>query len=221
VREGQIARTRESILDAALRVFARDGYQDAAMSAIAAEAGYTAPSLYNYFSSKEQIFEALTERMHHDFSEPFERVEPDGLMRQLPFRQRLALLVREQFRLADRHRDGIRLLHAINSGGGSMPNRVKCEQVVRFRGYLEQLGGWLADAGRDVDWKGRSIEDLTFFLFGVSQGFLVHWMLDDKAPRMVDRVDLVVDLFLDGALGTSTATATASATPTVRSRRPR
>jgi AcrR family transcriptional regulator len=43
----QVRRVREDILDAAMVVFARKGYQAATMHQIAEEAGYTAPSLYN------------------------------------------------------------------------------------------------------------------------------------------------------------------------------
>lgn len=63
----QVHRIRESILDAAITVFARKGYQAATMHELAREAGYTAPSLYNYFPGKRQIFEALVDRLDAEF----------------------------------------------------------------------------------------------------------------------------------------------------------
>jgi AcrR family transcriptional regulator len=47
---------RQMILDAARRVFERDGLLGANMRAIAAEAGYTASALYNHYPSKEDIY---------------------------------------------------------------------------------------------------------------------------------------------------------------------
>lgn len=47
---------RQMILDAARRVFERDGLLGANMRAIAAEAGYTASALYNHYASKEDIY---------------------------------------------------------------------------------------------------------------------------------------------------------------------
>jgi AcrR family transcriptional regulator len=44
------------ILDAALRVFSLTGYSGATMDAVAAEAGLTKPTLYQYFPSKESLF---------------------------------------------------------------------------------------------------------------------------------------------------------------------
>ena len=52
---------RRRLLDAARRVVVRDGHEGATTRAILAEAGLSAGSLYNYFSSKEELFEALFE----------------------------------------------------------------------------------------------------------------------------------------------------------------
>ncbi len=47
---------RQAILDAAMRVFAREGYAQAGMDAIAAEAGVAKPTVYNHFGDKENLF---------------------------------------------------------------------------------------------------------------------------------------------------------------------
>lgn len=48
-----------AILDAALKVFAAQGYTGASMDAVAAEAGVTKPTLYSYFPSKESLFQEM------------------------------------------------------------------------------------------------------------------------------------------------------------------
>ncbi|UYM07346.1 TetR/AcrR family transcriptional regulator [Solicola gregarius] len=53
---------RTAILDAALVVFARDGYADAGMDAIAREAAVAKPTVYNHFADKESLFAAVLER---------------------------------------------------------------------------------------------------------------------------------------------------------------
>ncbi len=53
---------RRAILDAAIRVFAREGYVQAGLDAIAAEAGVAKPTIYNHFGGKENLFrEAVLE----------------------------------------------------------------------------------------------------------------------------------------------------------------
>jgi AcrR family transcriptional regulator len=48
-----------AILDAALKVFAAHGFSGATMDAVATEAGLTKPTLYSYFSSKDDLFQAM------------------------------------------------------------------------------------------------------------------------------------------------------------------
>lgn len=52
---------RRRLLDAAKRVVLRDGHEGATTRAILDEAGMSAGTLYNYFPSKEELFEALIE----------------------------------------------------------------------------------------------------------------------------------------------------------------
>ena len=51
------------ILDAAFSVFARLGFGPARMEDVAAEAGLSKGALYLYFSSKDQLIDALVDRM--------------------------------------------------------------------------------------------------------------------------------------------------------------
>jgi AcrR family transcriptional regulator len=53
------AERRRQILDVALEAFARSGYHDTSMNAIAREAGVTKPVLYQHFASKHELFELL------------------------------------------------------------------------------------------------------------------------------------------------------------------
>jgi AcrR family transcriptional regulator len=51
-------RRREAIVDVARQVFFEEGYAAASMSGIAARLGGSKGTLYNYFRSKEELFEA-------------------------------------------------------------------------------------------------------------------------------------------------------------------
>jgi len=54
---------RQRLLDAARRVVLRDGHEGATTRAILDEAGMSAGSLYSYFASKTELFEALAEQV--------------------------------------------------------------------------------------------------------------------------------------------------------------
>ncbi|MCR5390744.1 MAG: TetR/AcrR family transcriptional regulator [Lachnospiraceae bacterium] len=50
---------RERIMDAALELFSKKGYDGTSVEEIATECGLKAPNLYRYFKSKEEIFECI------------------------------------------------------------------------------------------------------------------------------------------------------------------
>ncbi len=61
-REQSKANTRERLLSAARRVFARGGFHGASVEEIASEAGYSTGALYSNFDGKEDLFLALMDR---------------------------------------------------------------------------------------------------------------------------------------------------------------
>jgi AcrR family transcriptional regulator len=56
------ARTREQLLDAAARIFARKGYAGASVEEIAESAGYSTGALYSNFAGKQELFLELMSR---------------------------------------------------------------------------------------------------------------------------------------------------------------
>jgi phosphoribosylaminoimidazole-succinocarboxamide synthase len=58
-RQERRAETRERLLDAAARVFAREGYAGASVEDVAREAGFSTGALYSNFAGKEDLFLAL------------------------------------------------------------------------------------------------------------------------------------------------------------------
>jgi len=55
-------RTREELVDAAERLFSRQGFHATSIDAVAAEAGFTKGAVYSNFDSKEDLFFAVYER---------------------------------------------------------------------------------------------------------------------------------------------------------------
>lgn len=70
--------TETRIFDAALRVFARKGKDGARLQEIADEAGIHRPLLHYYFRTKQQLYEAVAERMFTQFLASFDVAAGDG-----------------------------------------------------------------------------------------------------------------------------------------------
>ncbi|MGF0174261.1 TetR/AcrR family transcriptional regulator [Streptomyces sp. Marseille-Q5077] len=76
-------RTRDALVGAARRIFERDGYLDARIVDIAAEAGVATGSFYTHFTSKEDVFAAVLARLqdemlHAGVSDDSADVDGDG-----------------------------------------------------------------------------------------------------------------------------------------------
>jgi AcrR family transcriptional regulator len=63
-------RTRDALVAAARRVFERDGFLEARITDIAAEAGVAAGSFYTYFTSKEDAFAAVMDEVNEEMLHP-------------------------------------------------------------------------------------------------------------------------------------------------------
>lgn len=81
--------TKGKILQAALALFARDGYEAVSVSMIAGELGITKGALYKHYENKRAIFESIVRRMEeNDFENAKSFQIPEGLFESMPARYR-------------------------------------------------------------------------------------------------------------------------------------
>jgi AcrR family transcriptional regulator len=64
----EVDRSREKIEAAAMKTFTRQGYHGTSMREIAKASGFSTGNLYNYYPTKEKLFEALVEKYEERFS---------------------------------------------------------------------------------------------------------------------------------------------------------
>jgi AcrR family transcriptional regulator len=109
-------RTRQAILDAALHVFAEKGYFGSTLRDIATAVGVRESALYNYFPSKEALFEALILADQQSKAECLSAVMADPITDVRVTLTRFVVLALEQFATPHQQQlfrilmsDGIRL----------------------------------------------------------------------------------------------------------------
>ena len=66
--------TKQKILDKALALFSSRGYDAVSVGEIAQAVGIKAPSLYNYFPSKQAIFDALVESVAAQYTRDTDQI---------------------------------------------------------------------------------------------------------------------------------------------------
>ncbi len=87
--------TRQRLMESALGVLARNGYERATVDEIVRDAGFSKGAFYVHFEAKEDIFWAMLEERIRRQQEAFrEAADPD-----LPVAQNLALVLRSFFAL--------------------------------------------------------------------------------------------------------------------------
>jgi AcrR family transcriptional regulator len=99
-------RPRE-LLEAALQVFARNGYRNTTLDEVAETAGVTKGTIYHYFDTKEALLLGVIE---HYQKLAFARAEQAIGNERLPASTRIRLLIRKMFAEGEGRRDLLALL---------------------------------------------------------------------------------------------------------------
>jgi AcrR family transcriptional regulator len=149
------AEREEEMLNAAGQAFARCGFHDASMDAIAEAAGISKPMLYNYFGSKQGLYVAYIERSGRALLKSMREADSRGA----PAAQRLHAGILAFLTYAQEHSAGWTILHreTIAQGGLLAEELSELRQRVAemlttlfddqafahaFAGAGEALAGW-------------------------------------------------------------------------------
>jgi AcrR family transcriptional regulator len=149
VREDQARRTRLRILDAAHRLFAKDGYARTTIERIASEAGVATDTVYAVFGSKRAVLSGLMERHVGGDDQPIamlDRPEPQSVRREPNQRRQLARFVAGVTDAIERSRpidDIMRSAAAIDPEISTLRRNIQEE---RFRN-MTTLVRWLRSNG--------------------------------------------------------------------------
>ncbi len=102
-------RTRQAILDAALALFAQKGYFGTSLRDVAGAVGVRESALYNYFPSKDALFDALIDADQHVKLERLAVLADSPIADGRAVLEQLAMLSLESF-AAPRHQQLFRIL---------------------------------------------------------------------------------------------------------------
>lgn len=193
VREESRAVYRQAIMDAAIGIFGRTGFHDTKIADVASEAGVATGTLYNYFSSKEDIFQSILDDGRERLGAELElqaKID-DPLVR-------LRELVRVMFDFLEEHG----ALFSIYMQIGSNPLTFKgdadlCDQAFR-QAILAQLVAALTEAGDRVR-RDHPASTLAMALGGLINGAVMHWVEGGCQPGLREQTEVIMDLFLHGA----------------------
>ena len=187
--------TRQHILQAALKSFARCGYAATSVQHIVDAAGVSKPALYYYFADKAQLFQALVDQAHDERY----RLMQAAAERGRTVAEKLEQIVAAVFEFALRNRELMRLAFATAfAASGESPGRVKCHEKGRrnyeFVRSLIKHGQAAGELSRRFD-----LDDLAMGIYGQLNSYVMVRLLVPDCPLDGRTARQVVRLFLQGA----------------------
>jgi len=181
---------RVKILAAATRVFARKGYSEASMSAIATATGITKPVLYDHFGSKDALFETLLRSIRDDLLAKGHAIGKSSASEELRFRSAVDAF----FAFVEDQPDAAKILLIVPQGN---PVTVKLSRAVQqgattaisllLKSYLPAGGTWQYEAAGEFLKEGLHA--------------LAKWWLSHPEPSRDEIVDLVMKACWTGFQG--------------------
>ncbi len=184
----------QQIIEAAIRVFARNGYYHSRVSDIAREAGIASGTIYLYFKTKDEILVTLfREKMAAwvAFVRGEIAGEPDAVAR-------LRRLVALHFRVLEQNPDLAEVVQVELRQGQKFFRGASAHEVSSYFALIESVLEQGMAAGQireDVPAKVA-----TKMLFGAMDQMATSWVLGKRAYRLIDAADAVATIFLRGVL---------------------
>jgi AcrR family transcriptional regulator len=178
------------IVNAAVRVFARDGIARARIADIAAEAGVPLSSLYDYYGTKEDIAYAVPIKHMSEFFMEFEH----KARKFKTARDRLQLFLWLTADFARRNKDWARMLY-LEVWPSVLVDRARVRMSLDDYGLLvvelihqgERNGEWQVEA--------RPYETVNIFIGSVNQ-MIITWLLYRNPKNLMEATESLVKRLL-------------------------
>ena len=140
----------QQMLDAAVKVFAQNGFRETSMDAIASEAQISKPMLYLYYGSKDELFSACIARESGLFIDAMSV----GFDPSLSQREQAVTVIREFLRFVHEHRQSWRVLYRVAIGTAGFAGIVS-ESRQRVTEMVAQLikAGTTVEVDSDIDFE--------------------------------------------------------------------
>ena len=123
--------TKQLLLESAEKFFLEYGYQAAPLRKIASEAGFTHGALYGYFSSKEELFYALTDPMVEQLTDILDKIR--NKMETLPKEKQLN-------GMGDIYYPNIpNIVDILISDRNAVKLIVDCAKGTKYEGFLDNI----------------------------------------------------------------------------------
>ena len=173
------AQLRQKILNAALQVFAEQGYGKVSMRKIAALIDYSPTTIYRFFRNKEELLMTIAAETYGDLSARFEKIKAEGGDNPLGM---LKSLVKEYIIFCVERSDMFRLYSDL--GSFEMDDGVMFERLWETRYMVYQ--SWFKCIRQSIESGHLEVKDdmrIFLYLWDAVNGYIEHRIRHPQVPR--------------------------------------
>lgn len=182
----------QQIIDAAVRVFARNGFYNSRVSDIAREAGIASGTIYLYFKTKDEILVTLFRDKMAEFVRTLRKAiaaEPDAPAK-------LRRLVRLHLETLEARPDLAEVVQVELRQGQKFFRGASAHEV---SAYFDLIGSVLQEGVAAGAFRpDLPVKVATKMLFGAMDQIATSWVLGKRGYRLADAAEPVATIFLKG-----------------------
>jgi TetR/AcrR family fatty acid metabolism transcriptional regulator len=182
----------QQIIDAAVRVFARNGFYNSRVSDIAREAGIASGTIYLYFKTKDEILVTLFREKMAGFVSALRKEisgEPDAPAK-------LRRLVRLHFETLEGRPELAEVVQLELRQGQKFFRGASAQEI---SAYFDLIGSVLEEGvAAGVFRRDLPVKVATKVLFGAMDQLTTSWVLGKRGYRLADAAEPVANIFLRG-----------------------
>ena len=182
----------KQIIDAAVRVFARNGYYNSRVSDVAKEAGIASGTIYLYFKTKDEILVTLFREKMTQFVASVRKAiaaEPDAVAK-------LRRLIALHFQILEEHPELAEVVQVELRQGQKFFRGASANEVT---GYFDLISSVLEEGvAAGLFRQDLPIKTVRKALFGAMDQMTTSWVLGKRSYKLSQTADAVADIFLKG-----------------------
>jgi len=186
---------KDRIMDAALRIFAEKGFQNATITEISKEAGVSEATVYEYFGTKEDLLFSIPEKISNDTYEESAKVIP--YIKGVEEKIRAILLFYVQLYQSNPNYSALVLLQLMSN---KRFRQTPAHAAIRksSHGLLDCIKEGIAGGTFRKDFSPYLIRSL---FMGAIEHMFIHWHMQGmpkRKPSIVDLLDPLLEIVFDG-----------------------
>jgi TetR/AcrR family fatty acid metabolism transcriptional regulator len=186
---------KDRIMDAALRIFAEKGFQNATITEISKAAGVSEATVYEYFGTKEDLLFAIPEKISNDTFEESSKVIP--YIKGVEGKIRAILLFYVQLYQSNPNYSALVLLQLMSN---KRFRHTPAHAAIRksSHGLLDCIKEGIADGTFKKDSNSYLIRSM---FMGTVEHLFIHWHMQGmpkRKPSIADMLDPLIEIVFDG-----------------------